>query len=246
MKFALIHGLRQEARPNVSGQCPGCDQPTVAKCGDIKVWHWAHKGRRNCDPWWENETEWHRAWKSQFPDHWQEIVHRADDGEKHIADVKTDQGWVIEFQHSPISPEERQSRNAFYPKLVWVVDGTKRKRDQPQFFKALDSGIPVSPNSSIRRVFLTDCKLMQEWISSYARVFFDFGGNELWWLLRGQANGMPYVTPLPRSEFIDVHRGAATHRFDDYFHRALQVASQVRVQAEVQPRPQFMRRTKRF
>ena len=51
------------------------------------------KGRRFCDPWWENETEWHRAWKDQFPADWQEIVHHAEDGEKHIADVKTDR-WL--------------------------------------------------------------------------------------------------------------------------------------------------------
>lgn len=43
-------------------------------------------------------------------------------GEKHIADVKTDSGWVLEFQHSNINPKERLSRNSFYPKLVWVVD----------------------------------------------------------------------------------------------------------------------------
>jgi hypothetical protein len=41
---------------------------------------------------------------------WQEIVHRSDSGEKHIADVKTDHGWVIEFQHSYLNPEERRSR----------------------------------------------------------------------------------------------------------------------------------------
>jgi hypothetical protein len=51
----------------------------------------------------ENETEWHRAWKDQFPPEWQEIVHLAGDGERHIADVKTGDGWVIEFQHSYIT-----------------------------------------------------------------------------------------------------------------------------------------------
>lgn len=44
----------------------------------------------------------------------------ADDGEKHIADVKTVHGSVIEFQHSFITSEERLSRDNFYPKKVLV------------------------------------------------------------------------------------------------------------------------------
>ena len=119
MKFALVNGQRQEARPNLSGKCPNpsCDRPMVAKCGEVKIWHWAHQGRRFCDPWWENETDWHRAWKDRFPINWQEVVHHAETGEKHIADVKTDRGWVIEFQHSPLEPEERRSRETCYIRL---------------------------------------------------------------------------------------------------------------------------------
>src|SRR5882724_2105651 len=87
MKFARTNGQRQEAQPNLSGECCGCGAPMVARCGDIRVWHWAHRSGRACDPWQENETEWHRAWKDRFPAEWQEIVHRAEDGERHIADV---------------------------------------------------------------------------------------------------------------------------------------------------------------
>jgi competence CoiA-like predicted nuclease len=150
MKFSLVNGQRQEAQPSLSGKCPACDQAMVARCGEVNVWHWAHKGRCTGDSWWENETEWHRAWKGKFPESWQEIVHRADGGEKHIADVKTDHGWVIEFQHSYLKPEERRSRDAFYPKLVWVVNGARRKRDSEQFRKALNQGTPIGSNARIR------------------------------------------------------------------------------------------------
>ena len=44
---------------------------------------------------------------------WQEVVHVADDGEKHIADVKTPSGLVIEFQHSYIAPDEIMAAKAF-------------------------------------------------------------------------------------------------------------------------------------
>ena len=135
MKYALICGKKTEATKGAIGFCPSCGSELIAKCGEVKIKHWAHKGKRTCDPWWENETDWHRSWKGQFPVDWQEVVHRDKSGEKHIADVKTDQGWVLEFQHSYLNPEERRAREAFYPRLVWVVDGLQRKRDKPQFQK---------------------------------------------------------------------------------------------------------------
>jgi hypothetical protein len=108
----------------------------IAKCGEHNVWHWAHRGTRTCDPWWE-QTEWHLAWKNQFPEDWQEKPHRSQDGEMHIADVKTDRGVVIEFQHSHLDREERESRENFYQKIVWVVDGLRRVLDKSRFFELL-------------------------------------------------------------------------------------------------------------
>jgi competence CoiA-like predicted nuclease len=133
MKFAIINGNKVEAYRGAKGICPSCGSELIAKCGEVKINHWAHKGNRNCDLWWENETEWHRQWKNQFPKEWQEIVHFDEKGEKHIADVKTKNGWVLEFQHSYIKPEERNYRNAFYSKLVWIIDGLRRKTDRIQF-----------------------------------------------------------------------------------------------------------------
>jgi hypothetical protein len=217
MKFSIFNGLRQEAQPGVSGKCPLCDQETIAKCGEIKIWHWAHKGRRTCDAWWENETEWHRTWKGHFPEGWQEIVHKAENGEKHIADVKTDQGWVIEFQYSYINPEERRSRNAFYPKLAWVVNGTRRKRDMPQFKEALNRSIGVGSNTQIRKMVASECAILREWGSIKAPVFFDFGpGPSLWWLLKCDPEGSAYVAPFARSNFVDIHIGGATQQKSDF------------------------------
>ena len=127
MKFALVDGNKTEATRGIKGICPSCGSEVIAKCGEVKINHWAHKGTRICDIWWENETEWHRQWKNNFPNDWQEVVNFDVKGEKHIADVKTDEGWVLEFQHSYLKPEERNSRNEFYSKLVWVIDGLEEK-----------------------------------------------------------------------------------------------------------------------
>src|SRR5262249_38057129 len=137
MKFALVEGERREAQPRLSGKCPGCGNAVIAKCGEYRVWHWAHQGTRTCDHWWEPETEWHRAWKSQFPPEWQKIIQRSEDGEKHIADVKTDRGVVLEFQHSFLRRDERESREMFYRNMVWVVNGLRRVQDRSRFFELL-------------------------------------------------------------------------------------------------------------
>jgi len=221
MRFALVEGERQEAQPGHSGICPGCDRPMIAKCGEVNVWHWAHRGKCVGDPWWENESEWHRAWKGQFPARWQEIVHHAETGEKHIADVKTDRDWVIEFQHSPLNPEERRSRETFYRKLIWVVDGTRRKRDRSQLTNAWNDGMPVGANSPVRRIVSDDCSLLREWAGGNSPTFFDLGEPDtLWWLFARSANGSMYVGPFPRAVFVGSHsdgaREEAWRAFDDF------------------------------
>jgi competence protein CoiA len=137
VRFAVVEGERREAQPGQLAKCPHCGGAVIAKCGDHRVWHWAHQGSHTCDPWWESETEWHRAWKDHFPKSWQEI-RRSKDGEMHIADVMTEGGMVIEFQHSYLRREEREARESFYQKMVWVVNGRRLKLDRARFFKSLD------------------------------------------------------------------------------------------------------------
>lgn len=208
MKFAMVNGERKEPSPGLLGICSGCAQPTVSKCGNIKVHHWAHKSKLECDPWWENETEWHRNWKKHFPEAWQEVVHRADSGEFHRADVKTDKNWVLEFQYSAINPAERTSRNDFYDKLVWIVDGRRRKRDPIQFFQSLKSGKTIE-DKIVKKVYdvISDKNaLLRDWSNDKSPVFFDFSAPDLiWCLLPRSTEGNAVVVEIGRQAFIDLH-----------------------------------------
>ncbi|MCC6396717.1 MAG: hypothetical protein IT282_06830 [Bacteroidetes bacterium] len=126
MQYAFIDGARHAPEPNLEGICPVCSEATVSKCGPMRLWHWAHRGKRHCDSWWENETEWHRAWKSRFPPESREVVHfDSATGEKHVADVKTQCGVVVEFQNSAISLAELYARELFYGRMLWVVNGAR-------------------------------------------------------------------------------------------------------------------------
>lgn len=138
MQYADVGGHRQEAFPGGRGQCPGCGAEVVAKCGRRIIHHWAHAGRRDCDPWWENETDWHRAWKGLFPPECREVHHVALDGEVHRADIRTPTGIVVEVQHSAMTDAERQAREAFYENLVWIIDG-RPFRDRFDIFHMLPS-----------------------------------------------------------------------------------------------------------
>ena len=123
MQYALVDGKRKEPTKGLKGTCESCHSEVIAKCGDIKLHHWAHKSIADCDTWWEPETEWHREWKNQFPEAFREVVRRDErTNEVHRADIHTASGVTIEFQNSPISINERKSRDDFYEKLIWIVN----------------------------------------------------------------------------------------------------------------------------
>lgn len=126
MQYALINNVRTTPTKGLTGVCICCGSEVIAKCGNIKIHHWAHKSNVECDSWWEPETEWHRAWKNLFPEEYREIPFTDPaTGEVHRADVHTKSGITLEFQNSPISTSELKSREQFYQKLIWIVNGRR-------------------------------------------------------------------------------------------------------------------------
>lgn len=208
MKFALLDGVRAEAAPGLSGLCPLCSAVVIAKCGTLRVWHWSHRGRLHCDPWHERETLWHLGWKNRFPIEWQEVSGYAPDGEKHVADVRTPYGRVIEFQHSPIVMEERHAREAFYGPMIWVIDGLARKRDLRSFEKTL---YPYCRDQPIFGGYEIECALLRDWARRPVDVFFDFGirdtdtasyGGPVLWHLHPTREGRIILTPILYTAFV--------------------------------------------
>ena len=185
MKFALVYGEKSAPSPGLRAKCVYCGSEMIAKCGRVKIWHWAHKSRASCDPWWESETEWHRSWKNRFPAEWQEVVHTDQaSGERHIADVKTPFGLVIEFQHSPIEQMEMDSREAFYGNMIWVVDGDRGSADPGYFSVGLST---VEPASFVPLAYYLKwwgkSRLLHNWAIATAPVYIDFGDEEAIWRL---------------------------------------------------------------
>lgn len=177
MKYALLNNERIEPQKGIKNAvCPVCGETVIPKCGIIKMHHWAHKNKQNCDPWWENETEWHRQWKDNFPKEWQEyIMHDKDSGEKHVADIRTNTGIVVEFQHSYMNYKEQESRENFYKNMIWVVDARKYYKDFKDSLYMLNHC-----KSNINYFYLEPDIYMhtpfpEKWLDSTVPVIFDFG-----------------------------------------------------------------------
>ena len=123
MLYAYVNGEKMLASPGERGDCPLCDGETIARCGEIYVWHWAHRSLDgNCEG--GEETDWHRAWKSVFPKDVVEVVINKD-GRKKRADLLLPNGWIVEFQNSPITHDEVVDRDKFYGKVLWVYNLTE-------------------------------------------------------------------------------------------------------------------------
>lgn len=213
MQFALVDDARLAPARGLVGRCPVCGDPMIPKCGTERIHHWAHLGERRCDPWKENESQWHRNWKALFPPEWREIVRVDQQGVKHVADVRTLKGLVLEFQRSPISTQERASRELFHQNMVWVVDGTQQKLARRRF---------AENRSALQRTLVKGtylCRSLNEvfpqrWLNCQVPVFFDFANeNErsaypgslfepLWCLLPGRVDEFGVVLRFNRSGFV--------------------------------------------
>ena len=215
MRFARIDNKLVEAEPGLEGLCPGCSQFVIAKCGKQRIHHWAHRNNKMCDSWHEPETEWYRAWKNNFPASWQEIFLLDEvTGEKHIADVRTSHGLVIEFQHSHIALQERAIRENFYQNMVWGVDGTRLKRDYPRFLRGREDCFRNTGLPGFFFVNFPDKCFPSAWLESLVPVIFDFRGSmptepqdlardTLWCLLPGRAEGYAVCAAIACTVFVD-------------------------------------------
>lgn len=222
MRYALVAGEQVEAAPKLQGTCRCCAAPTIAKCGKFKVWHWAHKSKEHCDQWWEAETQWHRDWKALFPQSCQEVIHFDDlTGEKHIADVETESGLVVELQHSILKPEELTSRESFYGPLIWIVDGCRSDFDKTYFSLGFDRNEIELPDGTFGYGFswYGRSKFFHRWALATKPVFVDFGSDALFQLVGFDTSTSKGIVQVVRKEEHVAQLLSGRFEFDREKHR---------------------------
>ncbi len=197
MMYAQTNGGRCAATPKARGRCPACEGTVIAKCGDINVHHWAHESR-DCDPWAEGETHWHRQWKELFPEDCREVTLRH--GEHlHRADVKRG-NRVIEFQHSPLSLGDITDRETFYHRILlhnmsWVVDASGFESNIEFYRRGSLSG----PWHTFRWKWAR-----KAWAHTMCDLYLDLDGVALFWVRKMYINGpcRGWGEFLSREEFL--------------------------------------------
>ncbi len=119
MLYAYLNGEKIVAtRKQRRASCGICEGEVIAKCGEHAAWHWAHK-TKDCDPWSEPETAWHKKWKELFLPDWREVRIGS-----HRCDIRTPR-YVIELQHSYLPSSEVSVREEYYGKMLWIFDMRK-------------------------------------------------------------------------------------------------------------------------
>jgi hypothetical protein len=213
MQFALVNNERTLPAPGLIGACPACGSPMIAKCGNVRRHHWAHRSVIVCHGLREPETEWHRTWKNEYPADWRERIFQDPLGEKHIADVFTEHGLTIEFQHSALKHEERAAREAFHKNMVWVVNGMRLKNDLPRFLQGFKSFRQFN-QEGLYIAHFPDEAFPRAWLNRCVPVLFDFGGarglsqvaifasQSLWCLLPVRVLGRALVQRVRREDFV--------------------------------------------
>lgn len=182
------HGKKvyiDDSVPTQSYFCPACGNKMILRRGNIVAHHFAHRAKKECDPWYTKKMSlWHSKMQSHFDKSVREIViwdntHTV----YHIADIaiRTDkEQFIIEFQHSPISQEEFISRSKFYLDngytLIWVFDFCDCVPQKTIFVSDYKNGIIhlVWPGRD-RVKFLDNINFTD--VSDYLHIFFNINSG---------------------------------------------------------------------
>ena len=136
--------------------CPVCQEPLKHRVGMHNRPHFAHMPESNCAYGKEkdNKSEWHIRMQNLFPRESMEVRFNDEvSGElRYIADIfLADSNTVIEFQHSPISPEDFAKRTKFHltagRRIVWIFDESVQEKEFGRLEKDNDIMLSRWPHS---------------------------------------------------------------------------------------------------
>ena len=231
MKYAMINSQKVEAKPNLKGAlCPKCKSEMIAKCGSIRIHHWAHKKGAHCDEWAEPENAWRLNWLKAFEGFRQEEIIKQGN-ESHFVDVLTENGTPILFRQKAPSSDDMAKMESFFRGLIWFANMGASIRACKAFEKAMIEQFITE--SEIKNVWLCSCEkgIPAAWLDAKYPVFLDFRCSEeivndyLWCL-------MPKLHPDDRSDRILIRFSEVDEVVDKIKNRQFQSSFDVGVNVE--------------
>lgn len=211
MLFAIFEDKKIEPIPNTHAQCPVCGEKVLSKCGEIKVWHWAHFSGRSCDSWFEPETYWHKNWKLTFGKENSEVKIVKEDC-WHVADILTEEKLVIELQNSPIQKNIIRERENFYgDRMIWLINGEKFKNnffitdweDRSHYWSFQHDNCKHRDG---KKKFKWDYP-KKSWEDTQRHIFIDFHSDSLFWVHIGMGTNMGEGKFVSKQDFIVKYGG---------------------------------------
>lgn len=211
MLFAILDDKKIEPIPNTQAKCPLCGEKVLSRCGEIKVWHWAHFKGKSCDSWYEPETHWHKNWKLTFGKENCEIKIAKEDC-WHVADVLTKEKVVIELQNSPIQKNIIRKREEFYgERMIWLINGIKFKDNF--YIKDWDDELnwwSLQHNSCKNREGMKMFKWeypRKSWEDTQRHIFIDFHDDSLFWIHKGMGKKWGEGKFVSKQDFVTKYDG---------------------------------------
>lgn len=206
MFWAIVKNEKIGPQPDLKGVCPACGAAVRSKCGEVYVWHWAHKKGHNCDSWYEPETEWHLDWKMTFGKENSEKVLKKEN-KVHRADIYTKNKVVIELQNSSIQTAIISEREKFYgERMLWLINGIHFKtnfiiHELKGGFNKWNS-IHNQTESLIGKKLFHWSYTRKSWKKVTNPVFIDFGDDNLFWVKEGMGTKSGYGFFYSKKDFI--------------------------------------------
>ena len=132
--------------------------------------------------------------------------------------------------------------------MIWIVDGTRLKRDYPRFLKAFKN-FKRTEKKGIYLVDQIEEVFPSNWINSFVQVLFDFKGldelkdktdlrNNLYFLLPVRQGWQSIIAEVPREAFLRATiNGEWTPRTQNFIESFLPKKEQQIEIEEIQPQP---------
>jgi hypothetical protein len=150
-----------------------------SRCGETKIWHWAHQpGCEKCAG--GEESEWHLAWKAEAIDSTQEVRvgDRPGYAKYRVADVLAPGKYTVELQASKMLKgplREREADWATQGGIVWIFKAIKETGA-----RRVEWHTPLEFLSDPRRVQQITWKDMPDRVKhARAPAFLDLGNDRL-------------------------------------------------------------------
>jgi competence protein CoiA len=205
MLYALLNNEKVEAKPQMEAICPCCEGKVFSKCGEIKIWHWAHKKEKDesCDNWYEPETDWHYYWKMAFGKENSEVVIKKEN-KKHIADVCTKNKVIIELQNSPIQKQVIRQREEFYgERMIWIINGLHFSHN----FTIHSLQADDIKKSELSTHWFVWNRSRKSWKDVKRHILIDFGGDNLFCVKDGMGDKVGEGYRISKKFFFDRQKG---------------------------------------